>query len=164
VPSTPCPARRPCWYQFGSGQLPRAVELPADAWAALEPQPSAVVMVPTLAIAAQPEPRQKAPAILTVRVVGERVVPEGLLHVLSDGVCGALLDVNYMLPACCLTSRCYHVASPDLLPGPRLSTAIDDAVQHRVGRVESVGAARSPVRRGGRIERVRYRAHLLNAV
>ena len=77
-----------CWYRFGSGDLPRAVELPAAEWAALE-QPSVVALVPTLAIAPSPEPQNLASApIVTVRVVGERVVPEGLLRVLSDGARG----------------------------------------------------------------------------
>jgi len=99
-----------CWYQFGSGELPRAVELPADAWAALEPQSNAVVMGPTLAIAAQPEPLPEAPAIVTVRVVGERVVPEGLLHVLSDGVRGAPRTLLTLAP---------EVAQPTASPRPR---------------------------------------------
>jgi hypothetical protein len=78
-----------CWYRFGTGELPRAVELPAAEWAALE-QPIAVALAPTLAIVPSPEPHQDVASapIVTVRVVGERVVPEGLLRVLSDGARG----------------------------------------------------------------------------
>jgi hypothetical protein len=78
-----------CWYRFGSGELPRVVELPASEWAALE-QPVAVAKVPTLAIVPLPAPHRddvSAP-VVTVRVVGERVVPEGLLRILSDGARG----------------------------------------------------------------------------
>jgi hypothetical protein len=78
-----------CWYRFGSGELPRVVELPASEWAALE-HPLAVAKVPTLAIVPVPEPRQEGVSapVVTVRVVGERVVPEGLLRILSDGARG----------------------------------------------------------------------------
>jgi hypothetical protein len=100
-----------CWYRFGSGELPRAVELPAAEWAALE-QPFAVALAPTLAIAPVPEPREdlaSAP-IVTVRVVGERVVPEGLLRVLSDGARGR--------PRTLLTLA-QDVAQPTATPAPR---------------------------------------------
>src|SRR6266581_2033390 len=54
-----------------------------------------VAQAPTLAIAAPIEPATAAAAaaarapIVEARVVGERVVPEGLLRVLSDGTRGA---------------------------------------------------------------------------
>jgi len=78
-----------CWYQFGSGELPRPVELSAAAWAAMVPS-SAVAVAPALAIAGSPEAPQGAPgaSIVVVRVVGERAVPEGLVRVLSDGARG----------------------------------------------------------------------------
>jgi hypothetical protein len=78
-----------CWYQFGSGELPRAVELSAAAWAAMMPS-GAVAVAPALAIAGSPEMPQDAPgaSIVVVRVVGERAVPEGLVRVLSDGARG----------------------------------------------------------------------------
>ncbi|HET9622454.1 MAG TPA: hypothetical protein VFP84_13870 [Kofleriaceae bacterium] len=77
-----------CWYQFGSGLLPRAVELPATTWAALEP--SGFGVRPAVALTVAAETRQDAPsaAPVVVRVVGERAVPEGLVSVLSDGARG----------------------------------------------------------------------------
>ena len=88
-----------CWYQFGSGVLPRAVSLPASKWAELEPSATsaATQLVPTLAtlevvasIASDPTDEDAARAtIVEVKVLGERVVPEGLLRVLSDGARGA---------------------------------------------------------------------------
>jgi hypothetical protein len=79
-----------CWYQFGSGAVPRAISLPAAQWAELE-APSVLAKAPTLAIAAPIEPGADAASapIVEARVVGERVVPEGLLRVLSDGARGA---------------------------------------------------------------------------
>ncbi|HEU4728261.1 MAG TPA: hypothetical protein VFT22_10240 [Kofleriaceae bacterium] len=79
-----------CWYQFGSGAVPRAISLPAAQWAELE-APSVVAKAPTLAITAPVEPGADAASapIVEARVVGERVVPEGLLRVLSDGARGA---------------------------------------------------------------------------
>lgn len=78
-----------CWYRFGSGELPRVVALPAADWAALE-QPSTVATVPTLAIVPSSAPLEDAAVVpvVEVRVVGERVVPEGLLRVLTDGARG----------------------------------------------------------------------------
>jgi hypothetical protein len=35
---------------------------------------------------------------------------------------GGVLSDNYIAPACCLTSRCYHVASPDSYPFPTQHT------------------------------------------
>lgn len=79
-----------CWYQFGSGALPRPISLPAAQWEELA-SPSVVAKAPTLAIAAPVEPSADAvrAPIVEARVVGERVVPEGLLRVLSDGARGA---------------------------------------------------------------------------
>lgn len=101
-----------CWYQFGSGELPRAVELPVEEWAALAPQRGAVALAPTLAIAAAPSVPEAAPSspIVTVRVVGERVVPEGLLRVLSDGARGVPRTLLTLAP---------DVAQPTAIPSAR---------------------------------------------
>ena len=79
-----------CWYQLGSGTLPRPISLPAAQWAELDPS-IVRAKVPTLALAAPLEPLPDAVSapIVEARVVGERVVPEGLLRVLSDGSRGA---------------------------------------------------------------------------
>jgi hypothetical protein len=83
-----------CWYQFGSGELPRTVELSAAAWAELVPPPVTSLRtsaaVPSPAAATSLEPRQDAPggSTVVVRVIGERSVPEGLVRVLSDGTRG----------------------------------------------------------------------------
>jgi hypothetical protein len=81
-----------CWYRFGSGELARSVSLPAGKWAEIDPSAAAplVPTLPTLEVVAPSAPRQdiaSAP-IVEVRVLGERVVPEGLLRVLSDGARG----------------------------------------------------------------------------
>lgn len=90
-----------CWYRFGSGELPRTVELSSAAWFALAPetgcaQCAEVPLAPAAgsagsalegpAGAASPEPAEPAP--VTVRVLGERNVPEGMVQVLSDGLRG----------------------------------------------------------------------------
>ncbi len=67
-----------CWYQLGSGVLPRVETVPRAAWVQLRASGEALTPVEAEAPA--------APAI--VRVVGERTVPEGVLQVLSDGVRG----------------------------------------------------------------------------
>lgn len=69
-----------CWYQFGSGVLPASLELTPAAWAAL---------APAIAEDASPPSTDAPQAIVVVRVVGERAVPEGLVRVLSDGSRGA---------------------------------------------------------------------------
>lgn len=101
-----------CWYQFGSGALPRAVEMSAAAWAAMVPLPSAVAVAPALAIATSPEPRPDAPGapIVVVRVVGERAVPEGLVRVLSDGTRGVPRTLLALAP---------EVARPTAVPSVR---------------------------------------------
>lgn len=101
-----------CWYQFGSGELPRAVEMSAAAWAAMEPPPSAVAVAPAFAIAAPPETRPDAPGapIVVVRVVGERAVPEGLVRVLSDGTRGVPRTLLALAP---------EVARPTAVPSVR---------------------------------------------
>jgi len=101
-----------CWYKFGSGELPRAVEMSAAAWAAMEPPPSAVAVAPALAIAAPPETRLDAPGapIVVVRVVGERAVPEGLVRVLSDGTRGVPRTLLALAP---------EVARPTAVPSVR---------------------------------------------
>lgn len=100
-----------CWYQFGSGAVPRPISLPAAQWAELE-APSVVVKVPTLAVAAPIEPVADAATapIVEARVVGERVVPEGLLRVLSDGARGAPRTLLTLAP---------DVARPTATPAAR---------------------------------------------
>lgn len=100
-----------CWYQFGSGAVPRAISLPAAQWAELE-APSVVAKAPTLAIAAPVEPGANAAIapIVEARVVGERVVPEGLLRVLSDGARGAPRTLLTLAP---------DVARPTATPAAR---------------------------------------------
>jgi REP element-mobilizing transposase RayT len=78
----------------------------------------------------------------------------------ADVLAERQLDLPGVLPHQPLLPRCVT----GFVTRPAVEHGVDDAAQHRVGRVESVGTARSPVRRGGRIERVGYRAHLLNAV
>jgi hypothetical protein len=89
-----------CWYRFGSGELPRAVEISSVAWSAIAPAPecSERVEVPLPAeadgeLAVQDGSASVAPPAapvpVIVRVVGERDVPEGVIQVLSDGVRGA---------------------------------------------------------------------------
>lgn len=88
-----------CWYRFGSGDLPGAVELSSAAWAALTPETESVerVEVP-IATEAEAEPAAPEdcelappalPAPVTVRILGERDVPEGVIQVLSDGLRGS---------------------------------------------------------------------------
>jgi hypothetical protein len=98
-----------CWYRFGSGELPRAIELPRATWDEAAPAwervatateesvpaapiaveaPAALELAPTPApIAPAAELRQESPreASVVVRVVGERVLREGLLRIVSDG-------------------------------------------------------------------------------
>lgn len=99
------------WYQFGSGTLPRPVALPAAQWAEID-RASAVPLVPTLAVAAPIEPSADADRmpIVEARVLGERVVPEGLLRVLSDGVRGAPRTLLTLAP---------EVARPTATPAAR---------------------------------------------
>lgn len=89
-----------CWYRFGSGELPRAVEISAAAWSAIAPEPACAerAEVPLAAeaegeLAAQEGSASVAPEVasvpVSVRVLGERDVPEGVIQVLSDGVRGA---------------------------------------------------------------------------
>lgn len=90
-----------CWYRFGSGELPRAVEISSAAWSAIAPERACAerAEVPLAAEAegelvvpegsagvAAPAP---TPTPVSVRVLGERDVPEGVIQVLSDGVRGA---------------------------------------------------------------------------
>ena len=89
-----------CWYRFGSGELPRAVEITSAAWSAIAPEPECAGRV-EVPLAAEAEGElalqdgsasvapSAAPAPVTVRVLGERDVPEGVIQVLSDGVRGA---------------------------------------------------------------------------
>jgi hypothetical protein len=95
-----------CWYRFGSGELPRAIELDRASWdeaapawerAAVEAIPPAPIAVADLAAsdfaptsapsapAAEASQEAPAPARIVVRVVGERMLREGLLRVVSDG-------------------------------------------------------------------------------
>jgi hypothetical protein len=101
-----------CWYRFGSGEVPRAVEMAAAAWAALVPPPSTVAAAPALAIAPPAEPHPDAPSapVVVVRVVGERAVPEGLVSVLSDGARGVPRTLLTLAP---------DVARPTAVPSAR---------------------------------------------
>jgi len=60
----------------------------------------------------------------------DQAVSHALVVAFTTMLCRMISD-NYFCRPCCLTSRCYHVASPDLLPGSRLRTAIDDAIARR---------------------------------
>jgi hypothetical protein len=76
-----------CWYRFGSGELPAAVSLPAAKWEAAQPF-TTTPLVPTLALA-EPKPPEAANApTIPVLVLGERLLPTGLVRVLSDGARG----------------------------------------------------------------------------
>jgi hypothetical protein len=79
-----------CWYRFGSGELARPAALPAAKWEEITPFRS-MPLVPTPArleiVLSTPEGASSAP-VVEVRVLGERVVPEGLLRVLSNGARG----------------------------------------------------------------------------
>ena len=61
-----------CWYQFGSGELPRTIELSAAAWAGLEPPsaqpPAAGAVAPHLGAAQPLTARQDAPAHGNTRI------------------------------------------------------------------------------------------------
>lgn len=109
-----CVGSRPrawcCWYQFGSGVLPRAVELPASTWEALES--SGYGVRPPVALAVAPESPQDAPsrASVMVRVVGEKTLPDALLSVLSDGARG---------PARMLVTAAAGVEAPTVEPAAR---------------------------------------------
>jgi len=114
-----------CWYRFGSGELPRTMEVSPSVWAAIgsatarsqevaarqegEGQEAPESQGALVRVAVEGEPVvggtlaaeggivategavvvALAPAPVTVRVLGEREVPEGLLQVLSDGLRGA---------------------------------------------------------------------------
>ena len=104
-----------CWYQFGSGEVSRAVEMPAATWAALVPAPSPVaeaaalaIAVPAAAAAALPE--VPGAPVVVVRVVGERAVPEGVVSVLSDGERGVPRTLLTLAP---------EVARPTAVPSAR---------------------------------------------
>jgi hypothetical protein len=97
-----------CWYQFGSGEVSRALELPATAWAALAPPPISAAPLVIAAPAAEIE-LPSAPVVV-VRVVGERAVPEGLLRVLSDGARGVPRTLLTLAP---------EVARPTAVPSAR---------------------------------------------
>jgi hypothetical protein len=87
-----------CWYQFGSGALPRAVALPVAKWDEIEPF-TARRLVPSLAVLEVVESApQEAPPVVEVRVLGERVVPEGLLRVLSHGARGPARTLLTLAP------------------------------------------------------------------
>lgn len=78
-----------CWYRFGSGELPRAVSVPAATWDAIEPFTAQPPLVPTLALVETQPPEAPSAPVVELRVVGERAVPEGVLRVLTDGSRGA---------------------------------------------------------------------------
>lgn len=101
-----------CWYQFGSGELPRVVALPAAKWDQIKPfTTEPLVPAPALLQVAASEPQETTSApVVEVRVLGERVVPEGLLSVLSDCARG--------LPRALLTCA-PGVDRPTAAPAPR---------------------------------------------
>jgi len=76
-----------CWYRFGSGELPRTVSLPAAKWEQIEPF-TAAPLAPSLAVVPSEPPEAPSAPVVEVRVLGERVTPEGLVRVLSDGARG----------------------------------------------------------------------------
>jgi len=75
-----------CWYQFGSGELPRVVALPAAKWDQIAPfttEPLVASAALLEVVDSKPQELTSAP-LVEVRVLGERVVSEGLLSVLSN--------------------------------------------------------------------------------
>ncbi len=99
-----------CWYRFGSGELSRAIELPAAAWAELGPPPSAITPAVVLAAPAAVSLEPPSAPVVVVRVVGERAVPEGLVRVLSDGARGVPRTLLTLAP---------EVARPTAVPSAR---------------------------------------------
>ena len=105
-----------CWYRFGSGEVPRTLEMAATTWAALVPPPCAVAAAPALASAPPTEACPDVPSapvvvpVVVVRVVGERAVPEGLVSVLSDGERGVPRTLLTLAP---------EVARPTAVPSAR---------------------------------------------
>jgi hypothetical protein len=104
-----------CWYQFGSGEVSRAVEMSAAVWAALVPAPSPIAAAEALTIAmpaapAAPFPEAPSAPVVVVRVVGERAVPEGMVSVLSDGERGLPRTLLTLAP---------EVARPTAVPSAR---------------------------------------------
>lgn len=76
-----------CWYRFGSGDLPSAVSVPTSTWQQIEPL-TAEPMAPTLAVVPCEPSEAPSTTPVEVRVLGERLLREGLVRVLSDGVRG----------------------------------------------------------------------------
>jgi hypothetical protein len=104
-----------CWYQFGSGEVSRAVELPAAVWAELVPSdavqvPAPPVLAPPMAPLLADRLEPSGPPVVVVRVVGERAVPEGLVRVLSDGARGVPRTLLTLAP---------EVARPTAVPSAR---------------------------------------------
>jgi hypothetical protein len=95
-----------CWYQFGSGVLARRVSVPKAQWDEIEPFTPKVV-VPTLAIVESRPVEAPSVPVIEVRVLGELVVREGLVRVLSDGVRG---------PARTLITAAPDVQRPTVMP------------------------------------------------
>ena len=123
-----------CWYRFGSGTLPRTVELPAAEWAQLA---RPVALAPTLAIV--PEPREDAASVpepVRVRVVGERVVREGLLRVLSDGARGRARMLLTLAP---------EVARPTATPAARAPWFVREFQCRTLTPGERAAARRAPL-------------------
>jgi hypothetical protein len=95
-----------CWYQIGSGVLARRVSVPKAQWDEIEPFTPKVV-APTLAIVESPPVEAPSAPVIEVRVLGELVVREGLVRVLSDGVRG---------PARTLITAAPDVQRPTVMP------------------------------------------------
>ncbi len=98
-----------CWYRFGSGELPSTVSVPAATWEEIEPFTPAP-LVPSLAVAPTRPPEPPRASGVELRVLGERLVPEGLVRVLSDGARGV---------ARTLLVRAPDVDQPTAKPGTR---------------------------------------------
>jgi hypothetical protein len=117
-----------CWYQFGSGELPRTVEMSAADWAALGPAASPAPEVAPLALVPRVDPPRAGPPAaappaaasdaiassspdVVLRVVGERAIPEGVVRVLSDGERGLPRTLLALAP---------DVARPTAAPSVRV--------------------------------------------
>jgi hypothetical protein len=99
-----------CWYRFGSGEVPRPVEMAASVWEALVPHSSASAVTSGFATASPPPSDAVNAPVIVVRVVGEREVTEGLLRVLSDGERGVPRTLLTLAP---------EVARPTAVPSTR---------------------------------------------
>jgi hypothetical protein len=70
-----------CWYQFGSGVVPRVEQIAGEDWAAICSAPAPASARGAADHVAPPRPADP----VEVRVVAERAIPEGKVRILSDG-------------------------------------------------------------------------------